>query len=177
MLPPSGTAGGGAWERPLRRGVCGREMGVYVHVWLPFEGHCVHLGFDGGRNGRDSPTDTPRSSAVSTLMERSGFTLPMICTPFPGERWASWGLGWSVFCLSRIFWCRYLCPLLGCPAKGAYGRGHVEGVPVPGKGGERFLTRFRWAVMFPSASMTASSPRSWTTLPTTMTCLPTYELR
>jgi hypothetical protein len=31
--------------------------------------------------------------------------------------------------------------------------------------------------MLPSASMMASSPRNWMTLPTTITLLPTYELR
>lgn len=35
------------------------------------------------------PTPVPRSRELSTLMERSGFTLPIIWTPFPAERWAS----------------------------------------------------------------------------------------
>lgn len=175
MLPSSGTADGGAWERPLRRGVCWREMDVHVCSLLR-DTVCTLVSTE-DENGRDSPTDTPRSSAVSTLTERSGFTLPMICTPFPGERWASW-MGWSVSV--SLAYAVGVSVLPACSAKRDYGE--VMGVPSRGReggggGGGRFLTRFRCAVMFPSASMTASSPRSWTTLPTTMTCLPTYELR
>jgi hypothetical protein len=48
------------------------------------------LGGIGGLD--DSPTPVPRSIELSTLMERSGLTLPMIWTPLPAERWASWGV-------------------------------------------------------------------------------------
>lgn len=37
-----------------------------------------------------SPTAVPKSRELSTLIERSGLTLPMIWTPLPAERCASW---------------------------------------------------------------------------------------
>lgn len=59
-------------------------------------------------------------------MERSGFTLPMTCTPFPGERWASWigGGQFSVSFLSLAFVGVSLLPAR--PAKGVYGEGGGE---------------------------------------------------
>lgn len=51
----------------------------------------------GGGVGRGAhvPTPAPRSSELSTRMDRSGLTFPMICTAFPFERWASCRVGIS----------------------------------------------------------------------------------
>jgi hypothetical protein len=63
--------------------------------YLCWEGREGREGREGGEGrgtreeGPDSPTPVPRSMELSALMERSGFTLPMIWTPLPGERCAS----------------------------------------------------------------------------------------
>ena len=55
----------------------------------PFPRHYVAIqGRMGGLD--DSPTPVPRSIELSALIERSGLTLPMIWTPLPAVRWASW---------------------------------------------------------------------------------------
>lgn len=46
-------------------------------------------------SGGHVPTPVPRSSELSTRIDRSGLTLPMICTALPLERWASC-TGWDV---------------------------------------------------------------------------------
>lgn len=54
------------------------------------------------------------------------------------------------------------------------GRGAVRrAVPSPSRLFLKAPTRFRWALMLPSASMTACSPRSWLTLPIMVTFRPT----
>lgn len=53
-------------------------------------GPCSSRGiFVMGKGVDYSPTLVPRSMELSTLIERSGFTLPMIWTPLPAERCAS----------------------------------------------------------------------------------------
>lgn len=48
---------------------------------------------DGLHEEGDVPTPVPRSSELSTRIDRSGLTLPMICTALPLERWASCRVG------------------------------------------------------------------------------------
>lgn len=45
------------------------------------------------REEGDVPTPVPRSSELSTRIDRSGLTFPMICTALPLERWASCRVG------------------------------------------------------------------------------------
>jgi hypothetical protein len=62
-------------------------------VSSPLSGGLRGMGNGGGLD--DSPTPVPRSIELRALMERSGLTLPMIWTPLPAVRWASWGGGVS----------------------------------------------------------------------------------
>lgn len=181
----------------------------------------------------------PRSIELSTLIERSGFTLPMIWAPLPADRCASCcvcacmraaehepPIGQFELCvlvrlrrpeLSMVeAFARLSFPCLACllacpvrlrrpPAWAVVANSesalaffllfefcwilcfffflYTLFILIREKGergkqlGRHMLTRFRYAVMFPSASMSASSPRSCMTLPTIMTFLPTYELR
>lgn len=128
------------------------------------------------KEGRDIPTPVPKSVAACTFIARLASTLPMSSTAWLRARWASCGLlglGW----FGLVGWrgvdvcttLQTLCATHYTLSRPRFARRSRAVYTPPPDGGLRTL--FKITSICPPASMTAFSPRSWTTFPSTRTIL------